>query len=165
MRSRCQVGELRVTHASSTSATDRPAARPAGATVNSAATPPPFHPHMTSTQEILRRWCDNARGSVAGGPKGGAHRPQRSEDSGRVPGGDRTRHRPSDRNCYSIRKPEIARLITNCWISDVPSKIVWLISGCPGLTAQGCDLRFLVRPVRRFRSFRPVVGMKVGMDL
>jgi hypothetical protein len=26
---------------------------------------------------------------------------------------------------YSIRRPEIARAITSCWISLVPSKIVW----------------------------------------
>ncbi len=25
---------------------------------------------------------------------------------------------------YSTRRPEIARAITNCWISDVPSKMV-----------------------------------------
>ncbi len=153
-----------MTHASSTSATDRPAARPAGATVNSAETPP-FHPHMTSTQEILRRWCDNARGSVAGGPKGWGPSPQRSEDGGRVPGGDRTRHRPSNRNCYSILRPEIARLITNCWISDVPSKIVWVVLECPSCSAWCCDVRFRVRAVSLVRWFQPVVGMKVGMDL
>ena len=27
---------------------------------------------------------------------------------------------------YSIRRPEIARAMTSCWISDVPSKIVWI---------------------------------------
>ena len=26
---------------------------------------------------------------------------------------------------YSIRRPEMARAMTNCWISLVPSKIVW----------------------------------------
>ncbi|MFM2183653.1 MAG: hypothetical protein RJB61_1947 [Actinomycetota bacterium] len=26
---------------------------------------------------------------------------------------------------YSIRRPEIALAITSCWISDVPSKMVW----------------------------------------
>ena len=30
---------------------------------------------------------------------------------------------------HSIRRPDIAREMTSCWISDVPSKIVWLISG------------------------------------
>ena len=27
---------------------------------------------------------------------------------------------------YSIRRPDIARAITSCWISLVPSKIVWI---------------------------------------
>jgi hypothetical protein len=27
---------------------------------------------------------------------------------------------------HSIRRPEIAREMTSCWISLVPSKIVWL---------------------------------------
>ena len=34
--------------------------------------------------------------------------------------------RPSESQIYSIRRPLIARAITSCWISDVPSKIVWL---------------------------------------
>lgn len=29
---------------------------------------------------------------------------------------------------HSIRKPEIAREITSCWISLVPSKIVWIFA-------------------------------------
>lgn len=34
-----------------------------------------------------------------------------------------------------MRMPEIARAITSCWISLVPSKIVWLnVSGFPGVT-------------------------------
>ena len=33
---------------------------------------------------------------------------------------------------YSIRRPEMARLMTSCWISDVPSKIVWIMSGVLG---------------------------------
>ncbi len=42
--------------------------------------------------------------------------------------------RPSESRIYSMRRPEIARAITNCWISDVPSKIVWFtVSGFPGL--------------------------------
>ena len=27
---------------------------------------------------------------------------------------------------YSMRRPEIARAITSCWISLVPSKMVWI---------------------------------------
>ena len=30
---------------------------------------------------------------------------------------------------YSMRRPEIARAITNCWISLVPSKMVWIFEG------------------------------------
>lgn len=30
----------------------------------------------------------------------------------------------ASRSVYSTRGPDIARAITNCWISDVPSKIV-----------------------------------------
>ena len=30
---------------------------------------------------------------------------------------------------YSIRKPEIARLITSCWICSVPSKMSWVLYG------------------------------------
>jgi hypothetical protein len=33
---------------------------------------------------------------------------------------------------YSMRRPEIARAMTSCWISLVPSKIVWLT--LPGLS-------------------------------
>jgi hypothetical protein len=36
------------------------------------------------------------------------------------------RNEPPGTQNYSIRKPLIARAITSCWISDVPSKIVWL---------------------------------------
>jgi hypothetical protein len=37
--------------------------------------------------------------------------------------------------CYSIRIPLIALAMTSCWISLVPSKIVWLsVSGFPGVT-------------------------------
>lgn len=57
----------------------------------------------------------------------------------------------------------MARAMTSCWISDVPSKIVWVVLECPTRVARCCELRFRVRPVRRFRSFQPVVGMKVGM--
>ena len=66
---------------------------------------------------------------------------------------------------YSILKPDMARAITSCWISDVPSKIVWVSPGCPGRSGQCLELGIRVRPVRRYRSVRPVVGMKVGMDL
>ena len=34
---------------------------------------------------------------------------------------------------YSTRRPEIARAMTSCWISEVPSKIVWLT--VPGFSA------------------------------
>jgi hypothetical protein len=37
------------------------------------------------------------------------------------PAGEDAGRRPN----YSIRRPEIARAMTTCWISDVPSKIVW----------------------------------------
>ena len=33
--------------------------------------------------------------------------------------------RPARTN-YSIRRPDIARAMTSCWISEVPSKIVWI---------------------------------------
>ena len=33
---------------------------------------------------------------------------------------------PSESQIYSMRRPEIARAITSCWISEVPSKIVWI---------------------------------------
>ncbi len=49
---------------------------------------------------------------------------------------------------YSMRRPEMARAMTSRWISEVPSKIVWLISWCPGRIAQGRELRFRVRSVR-----------------
>lgn len=49
---------------------------------------------------------------------------------------------------YSILRPDMARAITSCWISDVPSKIVWVSPGRPGRAAQCRDLRFCVRPVR-----------------
>jgi len=39
---------------------------------------------------------------------------------------DRAMRRAAVFESYSIRRPEIARLMTNCWISLVPSKIVWL---------------------------------------
>ncbi len=29
---------------------------------------------------------------------------------------------------YSMRRPEMARAITSCWISLVPSKIVWILA-------------------------------------
>ncbi|NDE80889.1 MAG: hypothetical protein EB037_08225 [Actinobacteria bacterium] len=29
---------------------------------------------------------------------------------------------------YSTRRPEIARAITSCWISEVPSKMVWILA-------------------------------------
>ena len=39
---------------------------------------------------------------------------------------------------YSIRRPEIARAMTSCWISDVPSKIVWIrLSG--SASGEGCS--------------------------
>ena len=37
------------------------------------------------------------------------------------------------RPIYSIRMPDIARAITSCWISLVPSKIVWI--SVPGFLA------------------------------
>ena len=36
---------------------------------------------------------------------------------------------------YSTRRPEIARAITSCWISEVPSKMVWLF----GITNTACE--------------------------
>jgi hypothetical protein len=36
---------------------------------------------------------------------------------------------------YSIRIPEIALAMTSCWISLVPSKIVWIIQARPGRVA------------------------------
>ena len=51
---------------------------------------------------------------------------------------------------YSILRPDMARAMTSCWISLVPSKIVWLIPCRPDRSVQGCHLRFpvhLVRPV------------------
>jgi hypothetical protein len=38
----------------------------------------------------------------------------------------------STRLIYSMRRPDMARAITNCWISLVPSKIVWVT--LPGLS-------------------------------
>ena len=29
---------------------------------------------------------------------------------------------------YSIRRPDMARAMTSCWISEVPSKIVWIFA-------------------------------------
>ena len=40
----------------------------------------------------------------------------------------RPRSRPSAEPIYSMRMPEIARAITSCWISLVPSKIVWILA-------------------------------------
>lgn len=44
---------------------------------------------------------------------------------------NRSRCPAVDENGYSMRMPLIARAITSCWISDVPSKIVWF--SVPGL--------------------------------
>ena len=49
---------------------------------------------------------------------------------------------------YSILKPDMALAMTSCWISDVPSKIVWLISDRPVRFEQGLDVRFRVHLVR-----------------
>ena len=35
---------------------------------------------------------------------------------------------PAYRASYSTRRPEIARAITSCWISEVPSKMVWIFA-------------------------------------
>jgi hypothetical protein len=44
----------------------------------------------------------------------------------------------SPRRIYSIRRPDIARAITSCWISRVPSKIVWIIPARPARVAPWC---------------------------
>ena len=47
------------------------------------------------------------------------------------PGRQRTNHHPppeATAPAYSSRIPEIARAITSCWISDVPSKIVMIFA-------------------------------------
>ena len=69
-----------------------------------------------------REWCSNTCGNRAR-----AARHYRKHRSDRAPApapltGDSAAWRPT---IYSIRRPEIARLMTSCWISDVPSKIVW----------------------------------------
>jgi hypothetical protein len=42
--------------------------------------------------------------------------------------------RPPQRS-YSMRRPDIALAITSCWISLVPSKIVWIIPARPARVA------------------------------
>ena len=64
---------------------------------------------------------------------------------------------------YSILSPDMAREMTSCWISDVPSKIVWLISDRPVRFEQRRDVRFRVRRIRPVvvgpTSCRDEVGM------
>ena len=59
----------------------------------------------------------------------------------------RVQRRLGGTRIYSMRRPEIARLMTSCWISLVPSKIVWIISGgsalarvCCGVPLSWCDV-------------------------
>ena len=46
-------------------------------------------------------------------------------EGGRCRPGVGLRHQ---RRIYSMRRPDIARAMTSCWISDVPSKIVWILA-------------------------------------
>ena len=68
------------------------------------------------------------------------------------------------RALYSIRIPEIARAITSCWISEVPSKIVWLtVPGFPGValcSAVGGTWCFASCRFRLVSTFPPVSGDK-----
>ncbi len=64
--------------------------------------------------------------------------------------------RPSESQIYSIRRPEIARAITSCWISLVPSKIVWLtVSSFPGVVRRGPVVVNRDYASRRFRLVSP----------
>lgn len=60
-------------------------------------------------------------------------------------------------------KPEMARAMTSCWISDVPSKIVWVIPVRPARHGMGRDVRFRVRGVRAGAAGPAGLGIKVGM--
>ena len=51
-----------------------------------------------------------------------------------------TRRRSAERQNHSIRRPDIAREMTSCWISDVPSKIVWLTLTGSVSAAQCCPV-------------------------
>jgi hypothetical protein len=59
--------------------------------------------------------------------------------------------------------PEIARLMTSCWISLVPSKIVWLTLTGFVSAAQCCHVpltrRFAIRVSDGWCSVRSVLGM------
>ncbi len=52
--------------------------------------------------------------------------------SRRVPGSSDMNARASPRGCpracYSTRIPEMARLMTSCWICSVPSKMSWILA-------------------------------------
>ena len=64
--------------------------------------------------------------------------------------------RPSESQIYSIRRPEIARAITNCWISEVPSKIVWItVSGFLGVASCRCVRATWSFANHRFRLMSP----------
>ena len=86
--------------------------------------------------------------------------------------GDDYDHRATDQcpspPIYSIRRPDIARAITSCWISLVPSKIVWLtVLGFPGVTSCGAVRRDqVIRESTDSGSchrFHPFLGRKLGI--
>lgn len=63
-----------------------------------------------------------------------------------------------------MRRPEIARLITSCWISLVPSKIVWITLSVSS-DASSCRAVLLTRddsnaPFHPVSPFPPVSGDK-----
>ena len=61
-------------------------------------------------------------------PSGGHIRQENPRDDSRDGTISSTRRRSAERLNHSIRRPEIAREMTSCWISLVPSKIVWILA-------------------------------------
>lgn len=62
-----------------------------------------------------------------------------------------------------MRRPEIARAITNCWISDVPSKIVWFFESAyitPGIWR--CEQTDRAEPAQKQRSEAAPYGGRRG---
>ena len=69
------------------------------------------------------------RRHMPGGRDGAARRARSSSCAGMVSGYEPTTWIEASEpveQIYSMRKPDIAREITSCWISLVPSKIVWI---------------------------------------
>ncbi len=65
---------------------------------------------------------------------------------------ERENRQPTQR--YSIRRPEIARLITSCWICSVPSKMSWVLRTVQASQSGAVELRGLGYGVHLVQSDR-----------